>query len=159
MLTAERLREVLGYDPETGVFWWKVAPRGQRVGQVTGTLKNEGYIRIRIDGRFYYVHRLAWLWMTGSWPANNIDHKNGMPADNRFANLRDVSHAENLQNQRVARADNNTGLLGVCPSRGKFQAQIEVLGEHHFLGRFATAELAHAAYLVAKRALHPSCTI
>lgn len=159
MLTAERLREVLDYDPETGVFLWKVPPRNQRVGQVTGTRKSDGYIRMRIDGRFYYAHRLAWLWMTGSWPANKIDHKSGMPSDNRLSNLREVSHAENLQNQRAARADNNTGLLGVCPSRGKFMAQIIVLGKNHFLGRFSTAELAYAAYLNAKRKMHPTCTI
>src|SRR5690606_33021363 len=87
-LTRERLAEVLDYDPTTGIFLWK-KPTGSRAvaGSVAGTVNLSGYIQIQIDGTIYYAHRLAWLWMTGSWPNNEIDHSEMNPADNRWSNL------------------------------------------------------------------------
>jgi hypothetical protein len=152
MLTAERLRELLDYNPETGIFRWNVAARA---GTVVGCL-NRGYRVIRVDRMLYRAHRLAWLHVYGCWPTDEIDHINGIKDDNRLANLREVTCAENQQNRRSARTDNKTGLLGVSSSQGGFQAQIKVNCKLFFLGRFATAELAHAAYLEAKRRLHPA---
>src|SRR5437868_3578208 len=97
-VTAERLREVLIYAPETGLFYW----RGQRGGQgarcEAGTWHSHGYRSIKIDGVAYYAHRLAWLYVHGEHPNREIDHDNGDRGDNRIVNLRQCSHAENLRN-------------------------------------------------------------
>ena len=148
-LTAERVRDVLTYDPATGVFRWRVAASGRvQIGMIAGRTKIDGYRGIKIDGKEYQAHRLAWLYVHGFWPACHIDHINGIRNDNRLSNLRDVSRSENAQNQyRV---------LGVCLTRRKFQAQIKIDGKSRYLGRFETAELAHQAYIKAKRRLHPA---
>ena len=74
MLTQERLKEVLHYDPETGIFMWLVAPNGRiRVGMEAGS-SHDGYIGIKVDRILYKAHRLAWFYMTGEWPANDVDH-------------------------------------------------------------------------------------
>lgn len=108
------------------------------------------------------AHRLVWLHLYGEWPEHGIDHINGRRSDNTAANLRSVPQSENVQNQRKARRDNkSTGLLGVSrPSgRSKYRAQIMAQGRNRYLGYFDTPEEAHAAYLAAKRQLHPGCTI
>ena len=84
-LTAERLREVLDYDPDTGVFTRKVRTASSvKVGDVAGSLNGKGYIRIRVDGRLYFAHRLAWLYVHGEWPVDQVDHINGIKNDNRI---------------------------------------------------------------------------
>lgn len=158
-LTAERLREVLDYDPDTGVFTRKVRTGNVKIGDVAGSFNGKGYIRIGIDGRLHRAHRLAWLYVTGEWPKDQIDHINGDRGDNRLANLREVNNAENQHNLRKARADNTTGFLGVSPRYGKFRAYIMVDGKNKHLGCFPTPEAAHAAYLEAKRGLHPFGTL
>lgn len=162
-LTHARLLEVLDYDQETGIFTWKVSRTGTRskIGDVAGSLYDKGYIRISIDDIGYRAHRLAWLYMRGVWPNRDVDHINGVRDDNRFVNLRDVTRSENIQNQHKAHSDNATGFLGVTfnKTRGKFQTRININGKRKNLGRFPTAELAHQAYLVAKRELHPACMI
>ena len=155
-LTAERAREVVDYDPDTGVFRWRrrmgsCAP----AGAVAGSLNSKGYWYIQVDGYKYLAHRIAWLITNGAFPADQIDHIDGDQANNRLANLRAVTSAENKQNLRRAHRDNITGLLGVSPKRNGFTAEIRVDGERRRLGTFATPEQAHAAYLVAKRKLHP----
>lgn len=158
-LTAERLREHLWYAPETGVFTWKMGRGKQRVvGAVAGRLWRR-YIGIRIDGVNYGAHRLAWFYIHGEWPAGDIDHINGCGDDNRLANIRDVSHSVNGQNQRRATAQSQTGFLGCHPHRDRFSAQITVDGRVKHLGLFDTPEAGHEAYLVAKRRLHEGCTI
>ena len=105
-LTAERLREVLAYDPDTGVFTWKArtSPFSRvNVGDVAGNLRRDGYIEICVDGRKHQSHRLAWLYVYGEWPADQIDHINGIRTDNRIANLREANNAENHHNLRKAR--------------------------------------------------------
>lgn len=103
-LTQERLREFLHYDPESGAFWWKVPSsiraRGERAGSLAGA---SGYRRISIKKKSYAAHRLAWLYIYGTWPTNEIDHINGVRDDNRIKNLRDVSGAENLANREKGR--------------------------------------------------------
>jgi hypothetical protein len=159
-LTAHRLREVLKYDRNTGVFRWRMSlAKRVKIGDVAGCARQDGYRLIRVDGRLYLASRLAWLYMHDCWPKNEIDHKNTIRGDDRLQNLRDVTHAENKQNSRRAHRDNKTGLLGVMTSQGKFRAQIRLDGKARHLGTFETPEAAHAAYLVAKRKLHPACTI
>ena len=162
---AERLRALLQYDPETGVLRWAVSRRGRvaRPGVVAGRPNRAGYIRVKIDGFSYAAHRIAWVIVHGERPRGDIDHINGDRADNRLANLRDVPRRVNRQNMRRALARSKTGLLGVtCSpkrSRQPFSARITVNGTTHRLGYFATAQLAHAAYLAAKRQLHEGNTL
>ncbi|MDE1139960.1 MAG: HNH endonuclease [Paraburkholderia tropica] len=160
-LTAERLRELLWYNPETGVFTWRVRPgRKMRIGQEAGSMTANGYVQIKVDKRRYLAHRLAWLHVHGEWPIDDIDHINGVRTDNRIENLRDVTGHVNMQNLKKATAQNKTAkMLGVTMSRDRYQAQIKVDGKYKYLGVFESAEAAHEAYLVAKRELHPGCTI
>jgi hypothetical protein len=154
-LTAERLREYLSYDSETGVF----SKRGKSVGFL---VPPKNYMRIYVDKRQWLAHRLAWLYVHGVWPAGQIDHINGIKIDNRIANLRCVSPAENMQNILRAKSYNkSSGLLGVtwAEREKKWKAQISVGGISRHLGYADTPDAAHEIYLESKRKLHQGCTI
>lgn len=160
-LTAQRLRELVHYDPETGVFTGlkKKTGRPSKAG-IFGTIDPGGYHRVCIDCKKYWAHRVAFLYMTGEWPANDVDHIDGNPANNRWENLRDVPTATNVQNVKRASKKSSTGVLGIEATRsGTFQARIGAGNNRISLGTYKTKEEAHAAYLVAKRRLHPGCTI
>lgn len=153
MITVERLREVLRYAPGAGEFRWRVSPsRGVMAGAVAGTTCWRGYRHIKISGRLYLAHRLAWLWAHGEWPDGDIDHIDGDRANNRLSNLRIATRSQNLANTRRHR-DNASGFKGVTwvPRVQKWMAQIRVGGRTKYLGYFATPEEAHAAYLEAAR--------
>ena len=160
-LTQERLREVLHYNPNTGVFTW-LLPIGRRVkaGNVAGCA-NTTRRSIKLDSTRHLAHRLAWLYMTGSFPKQQIDHIDGDPRNNAFPNLRDIPNSINAQNRRKASVDSKTGLLGVSYSKQKRKwiAQICLNGKNRSLGHYCTPELAYAAYLIAKRIHHEGCTI
>lgn len=161
MLTQDRLKAVLDYNPETGVFVWKEWRGGKaHAGTAAGRL-SRGYVGIGVDGRRYRAHRLAWLYVTGEWPADEIDHINGAKADNRWVNLRQADRSINNQNRVRAHRNNTTGVLGVRPMLGttRFFASIRIRGRSIHLGTFDTTEQAHAAYLDAKRREHAGCTI
>lgn len=162
LVSAERLRELLDYDQGTGVFRWLIARgRGVKAGDVAGEVRRDGYVRISIEGRRYQAHRLAWLWVHGRWPDDQLDHVNTKRSDNRLENLREASLPENMQNVRQARVNSKSGLIGASPclQTGRWEARIYLNRKHHFLGRFDTAEEAHAAYLAAKARMHPFQTI
>jgi hypothetical protein len=149
-LSADRLREMLDYDPLTGIFRWKKRQRNNtcNVGQVAGTTpNNQGYCRVALDGRQYRAHRLAWLHVYGEWPAQDIDHIDRNRANNAIANLRDVSNRRNSWNTGT-RSTNKTGLAGTYgPTRySKYIAQISHAGRRIYLGTFETPQEAHAAY-------------
>ena len=160
-LTQKQLKEFLDYDKETGSFYRKVSQGSAKVGSFAGGVNGYGYIRISINCRCYLAHRLAWLWVYGSWPINNIDHIDHNPLNNRICNLRDTTKSENAQNQIKARIHNGCGKLGVSffKRSGKFRATITLNGKWKHLGYFTTAEKAHTAYLAKKRELHPANTI
>jgi hypothetical protein len=160
-LTAQRLRELLHYDPETGVFTRVASVCGVKAGSIAGHLTQHGYWKISLDGTTYYAHRLAWMWTHGSWPTDEIDHLNAIRADNRIANLRAVSRSINSQNMRSLRIDNTSGFMGVAWNRcmNRWVARIYIDGRCKAIGRFTTAEAAGAAYLDAKRKYHDGCTI
>lgn len=163
-LQASRLRELLHYDPETGVFTWRCGRQGVRaVKKLTaGGPDGQGYIRIKVDGTYYGAHRLAFLYVLGALPAGHVDHIDGVRTNNRFANLRDVRPQVNSQNQRRATKRSRTGLLGVsAPTycRKTFRAEIKVSGLRIVIGEFGTADAAHEAYVAKKRALHEGCTL
>lgn len=150
-LTHEKLLESIHYDPETGVFTrLKSDSHSAVLGLIKGNPMGAGYKSVRIGGNKYYMHRLAWFYVHGAWPRHNIDHINGDRTDNRIANLRDVTQAENLQNMRRPKAYSSTGMLGVAKFRSKFRAEIRINGKKKHLGVFDTAEAAHAAYMSAK---------
>lgn len=157
VISAERLRELLTYDPLTGEFHWAVNRRGPaRAGDLAGTIGNHRYWSIKLDGGRYLAHRLAWLYVHGMFPTADIDHINGCRTDNRITNLRDVCRSENTHNVRRPRSNSTTGVLGVqkVPS-GRWSASIGALGSTKHLGTFDTKELAGNAYLAAKAILHP----
>lgn len=161
-VSADRLRDVLDFDQRTGVFTWKkVTSNRVAVGSVAGSLHEPtGYRFVSVDGRMYKAHRLAWLYVNGEWPAGQIDHINGKRDDNRISNLRVVTAAQNLQNQRAGRG-RTSSLLGVSwdSSRGRWRAVITVDGKYKQLGRFKDESHAYECYLNAKRAMHTACTI
>lgn len=151
-LTAERLREVLDYDPETGVFRWKVwRGNGARCGGVAGGRNKGGYWAIELDRRSYLAHRLAWLYVHGEWPACVMDHSDLDKVNNRIANLREATRAQNKANS-LTQNNNKLGVKGVyrIPS-GRFRASIRVNYQLINLGTFATQEAAAAAYEEAAR--------
>jgi HNH endonuclease/AP2 domain len=158
----ERVMEVLDYDPDTGIFRWKVRLSNSiHVGDIAGSPDGEGYLMIRLDNRYYKAHRLAWLYVHGAWPDDQIDHINTDPADNRIANLRQATQLLNKQNSRRSHRDSASRYLGVSwdRARSKWLAQICVNGQRKNLGRFDTEEAAYAAYLAAKAAIHPFSTL
>lgn len=110
---------------------------------------------IRVDGRRYLAHRLAWLIMTGEWPATEVDHRDTDPGNNAWTNLRLATRSQNMQNRRAAGRNSATGVLGVSPCRSRYRAVIKTSGRIRHLGVFATVEAAEAAYLAAKVELHP----
>lgn len=158
-LTAERLRHVLDYNPGTGLFRWKVRTSNRvSVGDIAGAPHKAGYVQIYVDGENFLAHRLAWLHVVGAWPAYTIDHINHNRSDNRFANLRDVPQAINAQNMHLPfRSNRTSGVLGVSWSRKDrvWTAQISVGNRTRRIGAFRSIEEAQAAYLAAKRELHP----
>lgn len=152
-LTAHRLREALDYDLETGVFRWKVSTPRAKTGTEAGVITNTGYRIISLDGVHHLAHRLAMLHVHGGWPQHQVDHINGVRADNRFANLREATPGQNTQN--VGRRSTNTsGYKGVSPHKGRWHARIVVNYQTIPLGYFSTPEEAHAAYCAAAKKYH-----
>ena len=162
ILTAERAKELLDYDPCTGNFYRKVAlTNSVKIGDIAGSKNQKGYLEIWVDGKRYYAHRLAWLIETGEFPKEQIDHINCVKTDNRIANLRCVSDSINKQNKREALDKNTSGLLGVSwmAKAKKWKAQIQLNKTVIYLGLFEDKKQAHNAYVQAKRSLHEGCTI
>lgn len=155
-ITAERLREVLFYDPETGVFK-RIQNRSgpfNKAGTVAGSSDKAGRCRLMVDGKNYWAHRLAWLYMNGEWPKGHIDHIDCNPGNNAFKNLRDASRSINARNQRRAHKGTPSGLLGVSRNHGGWVAKISANGVKTYIGTYRTKEEAHAAYMAAKLIIH-----
>ena len=156
ILTQERLKELLHYDPDTGLFTCKMKVRNRAVGSVVGSSGTRGYLQCNIDGKPYKMHRLAWLYVRGVWPEHQLDHINHNTADNRISNLRDVTCAHNHQN-RARRTKSASGYLGVTWHRRdlRWHAYIEVDGKQHHLGYYSALPDAVNARLAAERQYHP----
>ena len=143
MLTQSELKKLLSYDPETGDFAWIV---GKRAGKKAGS-NLAGYLVIKISGKKYLAHRLAWLYVYDKIPASDIDHINRIKNANWIKNLRECSRTENLWNIGISQS-NTSGFKGVswCKQSGKWRARILIYGKSNHLGLFTTAESASEAY-------------
>jgi hypothetical protein len=158
-INQSKLKEIFSYDAETGFFTRLVSTaRLAKSGTVVNNKGALGYFQIKVAGKSYLAHRLAWLYVYGEFPKEHIDHINGNPSDNRISNLRDVDRRINMQNKKT-KSSNKSGYLGVFPNCGKWIARIRKDGVLMNLGNFSTPDAAHEAYLQKKRAIHPGCTI
>ena len=149
-LTAARLREVLSYDPDTGVFHRLLARpcNSDLIGRPAGGKKKSGYAWISIDGKQYQAHRLAWLHYYGEWPKGCLDHINRIKHDNRIANLRIASPRLQSENRKASG-------VSFRARSGKYHARICVDRQQISIGFFDSWEDARAAYLRAKSVHHP----
>lgn len=147
MITQSELKEVLDYNPDTGVFiWLKSNGNRAKVGNVAGA-KRRGYIRIQIKEKMYSAHRLAYLYMTGNFPENFIDHINHIRDDNRWVNLRDATDSQNGAN-RPKFKNNTSGYKGVCWHKRdkKWCAKIQYMKKSIHIGYYTTPQEASEAY-------------
>lgn len=152
-LDARRLRDLLNYRPETGMFCWRETNSNRaKAGSIAGTRdKRKGYIYIRIDGRRYLAHRLAWLYVTGEWPEHQVDHRDLNPSNNKWSNLRAATDSDNKANRRGHGALPKGVIFDRRRSVHPYYARIMVRGVFHHIGSFETAEQAAAAYSKAAR--------
>lgn len=136
-LTADILRDLIHYDPQTGVFTWARSRVGCRKGDECGRINTHGYREIGVLSKLRPAGHLAYLYMTGEWPPAEIDHENHDTADNRWKNLRPASRKQNAGNQPL-RVDNKSGISGVVwdTLRHKWRAQLRINGRRTNLGRF-----------------------
>jgi hypothetical protein len=161
------LRELFEYDPDTGILRWKVRPRHhfknegawkawntRYAGSITGCSDKLGYLRTNIRGTPHLTHRLIWALHYGEW-VDYIDHENRVPGDNRIKNLRAATSSQN-QHNLAASSHNKSGFKGVSWHKAtrKWRATIFVNWKQTYLGLFATAEEAYAAYCKAAAELH-----
>lgn len=150
-LTAERIRELLHYDPMSGQFTWL---ESHRAGKLAGCATYNGqrklfYRKVKIYGKSYRAHRLAFLYMTGAWPVAEIDHINGDSTDNRWTNLREAPSSQNKCNSR---RNNSIGFKGVYRTGRRYGARICLGGKHIHLGVFDCPQKGHEAYRAAAAA-------
>lgn len=159
-LTVERLRDLLSYDQATGVFVWRRKPHDNATsiqpGGVAGSYCGRGYLEIKIDGRAYKAHRLAWLYTHNEWPPILLDHRNRDKKDNRIDNLRPASHAENSRNSvlRTAAKYPKGVRAGARKGGNVFYAQIGWHGRRIISKAFDSPEQAGLAYLSMRAELH-----
>ena len=146
MITHEELHRLLFYDPDTGDFGWLIKRKKVNPGEIAGSVNTRGYRNIQINNKWYGAHRLAWLYMTGSFPPSLMDHINGIKDDNRFCNLREATPSENCCHRRSTK--------GAYYKGNGWEASIMKHGRSHYLGRFKSADDAYRAYLQAARQLH-----
>jgi hypothetical protein len=146
-LTRKRLKELLNYDPKTGIFTNIEPRRLERYGAISGVVNANGYIHISVDYRRYLAHRLAWFYVKGEWPNGDIDHINHKRDDNRISNLRVVTRTENMRNKTKSK-NNSSGITGIYFDKTicKWRAVIRSEGKNHHLGIFKDKKDAASAY-------------
>lgn len=147
MLTQSKLLELLTYDKDTGKFYWKISKRTGLAGTEAGTVDSDGYRVIRIDGRGYKAHRLAWLFVTGHWPLTQLDHKDQDKLNNRYDNLRELSAADQMVNVTPANVNSSSGYRNVSwyTALGKWKGTFMRHGKKIFVGHFDCPKAAYEA--------------
>lgn len=159
-VTVDVIREFFHYCPVTGVITWrKTRNNRSNVGARVGTLNKDGVWQLSFGYKTYLQHRVAWLYMTGNWPSQVVDHIDGNLANNAWANLRDVSQSVIRQNMRVASSGTVIGNMGVFNARGNWQYAINTMGVTLLSGRFKSAKDAHIEYEIAKQIWNEGCLI
>jgi hypothetical protein len=153
-ISRDRLKQAMHYDPETGHFTRLISPREFMVGKRAGSIKpapnGRQYLTVFIDGKAYLAHILAVFYVTGVWPATDVDHENRDGTDNRWNNLRVATRAQNKANS-ICRKDNACGFKGVSFKQGRWRPRIQVGDKRFYLGSFETPEEANAAYEAAAK--------
>jgi hypothetical protein len=154
-LSFEEVDELLAYDPENGSLTWKVDAGTKRAGSIAGCFNVEMYPVVRIRGRLYKLHRIAWLLFYGAWPVNQIDHRDGDKMNLKIGNFRAATCFGNAQNKKLV-SYNTSGIKGVSWHRraGKWVVQITSNGEYRYLGLYSDKKLAAQAYAKAANDLH-----
>jgi len=154
-LTQKRLKELLYYDPETGNFTYKKPWFNRKIGDIASLKHSTGHTRIRLDGCLYYSHRLAWLYIYGYFPENEIDHINRNKSDNRICNLREVSVSCNMRNTGN-RSNNTSGVKGVYwfKQKSKWCSYIIISSKKYFLGLYSSFDEAVCTRLAAEQCLN-----
>ena len=155
MITQSQLKELLDYDPETGVFRCKVSRGKRRAGAIAGSPDKDGYILLSIYKKPYKAHRLAFLYMVGKFPKNYTDHINGIVNDNRWENLREATSSQNSCNRRRMRGK-ESGLKGVTwhKKSKKWEARVVLNGKHNYIGLFVDKNIAVKAVKDLRDKLH-----
>lgn len=154
-VTIQRLRDVLDYEPATGVLTTKIWRPRSAVGVVAGCVRADGYRSIWIDQQQFLAHRIIWALVTGEWPDVQIDHVNGLRDDNCWANLRLATNQQNSFNAK-RQSRNTSGVKGVClvTNSDRWRAYITVDGRQVSLGRFDTRDGAARARAAKLREMH-----
>lgn len=152
MITFEEASNLLDYDPNLGLLTWREKP-SKRVllSAKVGHLEKHGYMTVKLHGRKYGYHRIAWLLFYREWPKNQIDHKDQDPTNNRISNLREANSAQNLQNRKTPK-NNTTGVKGCSwsPAYGQFRVRFQKDGKSIHVGYFNSIEEANIAAKIAR---------
>ena len=162
MITQDELKRIFHYEPTTGIFTRLVFINNRlKVGDIATCINGHGYRVIKINSKTYKAHRLAYLYMTGEFPLDQIDHIDGVRINNCWFNLRNATQSINSQNLHAPHKDNNSGYIGVswCKKNKKWRARIKINNKGLSLGYFADAKEASESYLKKKREIHAGCTI
>ena len=147
-MTQDEVKDLLHYDPITGIFTNKIRRSGACAGKKAGSLNNKGYALIWINKKNYAAHRLAWFYVYGVWPTFEIDHINMVRHDNRICNLRSVSRQENQHNKKSTKG------YHYVEKSNKWTAAITLNTKRIYLGTYDSESDAHQAYLDAKKIYH-----
>lgn len=158
MITLEELNQKFEYDPKTGDLSWKGRKYsrgyvGVRPGKVAGWMSTDGYRKITINYRQYFIHRVVWMMTYGEMPGGLLDHIDGDKTNNRIENLREADFSQNCANRKT-QSNNSTGLKGVTLNHGRWVARISFRGKRRTIGSFGTKQEAHEAYLERAKELH-----
>ena len=160
-ITADNVRDLFVLD-ESGNLVWNLSPaKNVKEGSIAGVEHTrDKYRYVSFKRKAYLAHRVIWLYHTGTWPESFIDHVDGNRSNNKFENLREATAAINAQNIHSASKRNKScGVLGVSLKNKGYEASLRMGKKSLYLGRFPTSDLAHQAYITAKRSLHAGCTI
>jgi hypothetical protein len=157
-ITVDKLKSFLSYDPSSGLFTWLVSRGKAKKGSIAGHTEHTGYVSIGIEGKYYVAHRLAWLYVFGSFPDLDLDHIDGDKENNRIGNLRLATKHQNRQNLSEKGMGSNPRMgVNFDKDSKKWRARIMFDGKRHCLGSFNSFEEAGKAYDEKKKELHKFC--